>query len=152
MQSYNNNNKYKMKGFIYANPTFTRKNIRKPTVISIKPLVAYYQTRLYFNNLSIKSETNNIVNCTYSELYKALFILTDNYKLYVYNEALELISTLNNWEPKYIVGFQLLENIGVMLLVGTEEIEIMKIKILTNIKKTKFLSSTKFHIKKEAHL
>lgn len=39
-----------------------------------------------------------------------------------------------------------------LLLVGTEEIEVMKINILTNVKRTKFLSSMKFHIKKENHL
>lgn len=43
-----------MKGHLYANPTFVRKNIRQPTVISIRPLVAYDDNRLYFNNLSIK--------------------------------------------------------------------------------------------------
>lgn len=31
----------KMKGTLYANPTFTRKPIRQPTLISIRPLVAY---------------------------------------------------------------------------------------------------------------
>lgn len=30
-----------MKGNLYANPTFIRRNIRQPTVISIRPLVAY---------------------------------------------------------------------------------------------------------------
>lgn len=31
----------KMKGTLYANPTFIRKPIRQPTLISIRPLVAY---------------------------------------------------------------------------------------------------------------
>lgn len=43
-----------MKGSLYANPTFIKKNIKQPTVISIRPLVAYDDSKLYFNNLSIK--------------------------------------------------------------------------------------------------
>lgn len=43
-----------MKGSLYANPTFIRKAIREPTVISIRPLVAYDDSRLYFNNLSMR--------------------------------------------------------------------------------------------------
>lgn len=43
-----------MKGSLYANPTFIRKSIRDPTVISIRPLVAYDDSRLYFNNLSMR--------------------------------------------------------------------------------------------------
>jgi len=39
-----------------------------------------------------------------------------------------------------------------ILLIGTEEVEAVKINILTNIKKTKFLSSMKFNIKRLAHL
>lgn len=38
------------------------------------------------------------------------------------------------------------------VLVGTEEIEVMKVKIVTNLKRTKFLSSMKFNIKREEHL
>jgi len=81
-----------------------------------------------------------------------LLVLTDDYKIYVFTDNLEQITLLHNWEPKYIVGFKLIEPLSMLLLVGTEEIEVMKINILTNIKRTKFLSSMKFHIKRESHL
>lgn len=35
-----------------------------------------------------------------------------------------------------------------LLLIGTEEIELMRIKIVSNLKRTKFLSSMKFGIKR----
>jgi hypothetical protein len=97
-----------MKGSLYANPTFLKKNIRKPTVISTRPLVAYDENRLFFNNLSIKWEAKDIVNCTYSKLHKVLLVLADDCRIHVFTEELELITQLNNWEPKYIVGFELL--------------------------------------------
>jgi hypothetical protein len=43
-----------MKGSLYANPTFIRKPIKEPTVISIRPLVAYDDNKLYFNNTSMR--------------------------------------------------------------------------------------------------
>jgi hypothetical protein len=46
----------------------------------------------------------------------------------------------------------LLEGLGMMLLIGTEEIEVMKVHVTTNVLRTKFLSSMKFSMKKEAHL
>lgn len=141
-----------MHGTVYANPTFIRKNIKQPTIISIHPLVAYDEHRLYFNNTSVKWDFKDIVNCTFSNTYKVLLVLTDDYKIYVFTENLELITYLHNWEPKYIVGFKLIESLSMLLLVGTEEVEVMKINILTNVKRTKFLSSMKFHIKKENHL
>jgi hypothetical protein len=62
--------------------------MRQPTVISIRPLVAYDDSRLYFNNLSIKWEAKDIVNCTYSNIYKVLLVLTDDFKIYVFTEQL----------------------------------------------------------------
>lgn len=50
------------------------------------------------------------------------------------------------------MGFKLLEEQGILLLIGTEEIELMRISILTNIKRTKFLSSMKFSIRRDAHI
>jgi hypothetical protein len=94
-----------MKGTLYANPTFIKKGIHNPKIILTKPLVAYNEHRLYFNHISIKFDCEFIVNCTYSEEYKVLLILTDDYKIHVFTENLELICLLNNWEPKYIVGF-----------------------------------------------
>lgn len=118
-----------MQGTIYANPTFIKKNIKQPTIISINPLVAYDEHRLYLNNTCIKWDFKDIVNCTFSNIYKVLLVLTDDYKIYVFTENLELITYLHNWEPKYIVGFKLIESLSMLVLVGTEEIEMMKIKI-----------------------
>lgn len=109
-----------MQGTVYANPTFIRKNIKQPTIISIHPLVAYDEHRLYFNNTSVKWDFKDIVNCTFSNTYKVLLVLTDDYKIYVFTENLELITYLHNWEPKYIVGFKLIESLSMLLLVGTE--------------------------------
>jgi hypothetical protein len=86
-----------MKGNLYANPTFLRRNIKQPSVIMIRPLVAIDEHRLYFNNISIKWEAKGIVNCTYSFHYKVLLVLADDFKVHVYNENLELITRLNNW-------------------------------------------------------
>ena len=36
---------------------------------------------------------------------------------------------------------------GVMLMIGVGEIEVMKVKLVSNLLKTKFLSSMKFNIK-----
>ena len=94
-----------MKGTLYANPTFIRKNIRQPMLISISPLVAYDEHRLFFNNLSMKWVYKDIVNCTYLENYQVLLVLTDDYKIYVFTNQLERITILHNWEPKFIVGF-----------------------------------------------
>ena len=77
-----------MKGTLYANPTFIRKNIRQPMLISITPLVAYDEHRIFYNNISIKWTYKDIVNCTYLKTYKILLILTDDYKIYVFNEQL----------------------------------------------------------------
>jgi hypothetical protein len=74
-------------------------------VISIRPLVTFDDSRLYFNNLSIRWEAKDIVNCTYSQVYKVLLVLTDDFKIYVFTSGLELVTMLHNWEPKYIVGF-----------------------------------------------
>ena len=77
-----------MKGTIYANPTFIRKNMKSPTVISVNPLVVYDENRLYFNDHSFKWEFKDIVNCTFSPTYKVLLVLTDDYKIYVFTEQL----------------------------------------------------------------
>lgn len=50
------------------------------------------------------------------------------------------------------MGFELIEDLNIMLLIGTEEIELMKVNVVSNVKRTKFLSSMKFNIKREAHL
>lgn len=97
-----------MKGSLYANPTFISMKIRKPTVISTQPLVAYDENRLYYNNISIKWQAKDIVNCTFSPTYKVLLILSDDCKIYVLNEQLEVITQLSGWESKYIVGFKLI--------------------------------------------
>ena len=47
-------------------------------------------------------------------------VLTDDYKIYVFTEQLEQITVLHNWEPKYIVGFKIIEPLSMLLLVGTE--------------------------------
>lgn len=73
-----------MQGPLYANPTFISKNIRLPTLISIHPLVAYDEHRLFFNNTSIKWEYKDIVNCTFIQSCKILLVLTDDYKIYVF--------------------------------------------------------------------
>lgn len=86
-----------MKGTLYANPTFVRKPIRQPTLISIHPLVAYDEHRLYFNQSSVKWEYKDIVNCTFLPSSKALLVLTDDYKIYVFTEHLERITILHNW-------------------------------------------------------
>lgn len=92
------------------------------------------------------------MNCTYSKVYKVLLVLTDNFRIYVFTAGLELITILHNWEPKYIVGFELLEELGLLLLIGTEEIEVMRVQVTTNVLRTKFLSSMKFIMRREAHL
>lgn len=89
------------------------------------------------------------MNCTYSSHYKVLLVLTDDFKIYVFTAKLELITQLNNWEPKYIVGFELIEDLNMMLLIGTEEIEAMRVRVVSNVKRTKFLSSMKFSLKRE---
>jgi hypothetical protein len=45
-----------------------------------------------------------------------------------------------------------MEDLNMMLLIGTEEIELMKVNVVSNVKRTKFLSSMKFNIKREAHI
>ena len=92
------------------------------------------------------------MNCTYSKVYKVLLVLTDDFRIYVFTTGLELITILHNWEPKYIVGFELLEELGLLLLIGTEEIEVMRVQVTTNVLSTKFLSSMKFSMRREAHL
>jgi hypothetical protein len=72
--------------------------------------------------------------------------------MYVFNEQLELITHLSGWESKYIVGFELIEPFNQFLLIGTTEVDVIKVTIITNVKKTKFLSSMKFNIKKEMYL
>jgi WD40 repeat protein len=141
-----------MKGTLFAKPTFVRKNIRQPTLISIRPLVAYDEHRLFFGQTSIKWTYKDIVNCTFLPGSQVLLVLTDDYKIYVFTPLLERITVLHNWDPKFIVGFEALEPLGLLLLVGTEEIELMKITVLTNVRRTKFLSSMKFSIRKEEHL
>lgn len=141
-----------MKGTLYANPTFIRKNIRHPMLISIDPLVAYDEHRLFFNGASIKWTFKDIVNCTYLHRYQVLLVLTDDYKVYVFTQQLERIAILHNWEPKYIVGFEFVEDLDLLLLIGTEEIEALKVEVVTNIKRTKFLSSMKFSLRREEHL
>lgn len=79
-------------------------------------------------------------------------MLCDNSKIYVFNEQLELITHLSGWESKYIVGFELIEAFNQLLLIGTTEVDVIKVSVITNVKKTKFLSSMKFNIKKEMHL
>ncbi len=92
------------------------------------------------------------MNCTYSSQYRVLLVLTDDFKIYVFTTDLQLITQLNNWEPKYIVGFELIEHLNLMLLIGTEEIELMRVRVVSNVIRTKFLSSMKFSIKRESHL
>jgi hypothetical protein len=43
-----------MKGSLKASPTFTGLGIRQPTVIMIRPLVAYDEQRLYFLDRSVR--------------------------------------------------------------------------------------------------
>lgn len=50
------------------------------------------------------------------------------------------------------MGFELIEDLNLMLLIGTEEIEVMRVNVVSNVKRTKFLSSMKFSIKRETHL
>ena len=94
-----------MKGSLFANPTFTSRRIPKPTVVLVDPLVVYDESRVYFNGHSLKWQAKDIVNCTYSHEYDTLLILTDDSKIYVFTPQLELITILNHWEAKYIVGF-----------------------------------------------
>jgi len=56
------------------------------------------------------------------------------------------VTKLLNWESKYTVGFEYIEKLGILLMIGVGEVEVLKININTNIKKTKFLSSVKFAI------
>lgn len=86
-----------MKGSLYANPTFINRRIHRPTVVLTKPLVAYDESRLYLNNMSIKWQAKDIVNCTFSNDYRLLFVLSDSSKIYVFNEQLELVTHLSNW-------------------------------------------------------
>lgn len=46
-------------------------------------------------------------------------MLTDDYKVYVFTQQLERITILHNWEPKYIVGFEFVEDLDLLLLIGT---------------------------------
>jgi len=48
---------------------------------------------------------------------------------------------------------------GAFLLIGTEEVELLKVTVqllkvtvLTNVRRTKFLSSMRFNLRKEEHL
>lgn len=54
-----------MKGTLFANPTFVRRNIRNPTLISVRPLVVFDEQRLFFKGCSIKWVYKDIVNCTF---------------------------------------------------------------------------------------
>jgi len=54
-----------MKGTLFANPTFVGRGVRQPTLISVKPLVAYDEHRLFFNGISVKWQYKDIVNCTF---------------------------------------------------------------------------------------
>lgn len=94
-----------MRGTLFANPTFVGRGVRQPTLISVRPLVAYDENRIFFNGVSMKWPYKDIVNCTFMEQYQVLLVLTDDYKIYVFTPQLEKITTLHNYDPKYIVGF-----------------------------------------------
>lgn len=72
--------------------------------------------------------------------------------MHVFTEQLEEITILANWENKYVVGFEILQELGVFLLIGTNEIDLVKSTITSNVKRTKFLSSMKFSIRKDTVL
>lgn len=76
-------------------------------------------------------------------------VLCNDWKLYIYNKNMELIGKLSDWESKYSVGFEYIESLGMLLLIGVIEIETMKVNIKTNLKETKFLSSVKFNIERK---
>lgn len=49
-------------------------------------------------------------------------VLCNDWKLYIYNKNMELIAKLSDWESKYSVGFEYIESLGMLLLVGVIEI------------------------------
>lgn len=55
---------------------------------------------------------------------------------------------MTGWQSKYTLAFEYIDEFGVLLLIGAESVEMLRIQIDTNIKKTKFLSSIKFNLKK----
>lgn len=76
-------------------------------------------------------------------------VLCSDWKLYVYNRNLDLIARLSDWESKYSVGFEYVEELSMFILVGVIEVETLRVALKTNLKETKFLSSVKFGIERK---
>jgi len=76
-------------------------------------------------------------------------LLCSDWKLHIFNRNLELIGKLSDWESKYSVGFEYVPKLGIFILVGVIEVEIMRVAIKTNLKETKFLSSVRFNVERQ---
>jgi hypothetical protein len=108
-----------MKGELSVDPIYTSLGIYRPTVFLKHPVVALDNHRLHFNGASISWDaTKAIINCTFCPQEQVLLLLCDDWKLYVFNQNLDEIARLLNWESKYTVGFEYIEKLGIMLMIG----------------------------------
>lgn len=111
--------------------------------------MAFDGHRLHYAGNSVLWSQKGIINCTYSPSLNAIMVLCSDWKLYVFNNNLDLIARLSDWESKYSVGFEYVEPLKAFVLIGVIEIEMLKVNIKTNLKETKFLSSIKFGIERK---
>lgn len=139
-----------MKGTASVNPIFEPYDITNPHVFTIQPLLVSDAHRLYFKqkNNSTKWEHKSVINCCFSQKYGAIIILSEEGRLHIFTDSLEEIARIP-WESKYSVGLEFFDSKNMFLMIGATDIELQYVRIFSNIKSTKFVSSMNFAIEKK---
>ena len=86
-----------MKGELSVDPSFHPLAIKKPTIHLRSPLVALDPHRLHYSGKSVPWNSKHIINCTYSAHLDVMMLLCSDWKIYVYNRNLDLLTKLSDW-------------------------------------------------------
>ena len=74
--------------------------------------------------------------------------LSEEGRIHVFTENLDEIASIP-WEAKYSVGLELIDKLGMFLMIGATEVELQYVRVHSNIKSTKFVSSMSFGVERK---
>lgn len=77
-----------------------------------------------------------------------MLVLCEDGKLYILTEQLDQITKLP-WESKYSVGLEYIDRLGMFLMIGATEVELQYVRVQSNIRTNKFVSSMMFLLEKK---